>query len=192
MSDRRGVPSPESRAARRTERWVSLDECLARAPGVLHPWLAEPGLLTARVRSACGGRTQFKLLRLAPAPLEAGLAARMEVPDGGCLLREIEFACGGHRWIFAQSVFPDSTVREHPWLRELGDTALGERLLVRHDVSREPLEYCELDAGHALARAAGIGGGDPRPAWARRAVYQLSGFPILVQEVFLSTIGCRD
>jgi chorismate--pyruvate lyase len=189
MHDPRVVPPAEPLASPGTGRWVSLDECLARAPGALHPWLAEPGLLTARVRGACGKRTQFTLLRLAPAPLEAGLASRMAVCDEGCLLREIEFACGGVRWVFAQSVFPDSTVREHPWLAELGGTALGERMLVRHDVSREPLEYCELDHRGALARAASIDGADPTPAWARRAVYQLSGFPILVQEVFLPTIG---
>ena len=187
MRDSREVPPAGHRVPRAAGRWVALDECLRRAPAGLHPWLAEPGLLTARVRRACGERMQFTLLRLESAPLEAGLATRMAVHDAACLVREIEFACDGTRWIFAQSVFPDSTVREHAWLADLGATALGERLLARHDVSREPLEYCELDAGDALAAAAGVTGGEP-PPWARRAVYQLSGSPILVQEVFLPAI----
>jgi chorismate--pyruvate lyase len=177
---------PASEPAGVGDRWVRLDDCLAHAPANLHAWLAEPGLLTARVRRACGDATVFRLLRLERAPLAPELAGRMGVTDGHCLVREIEFACGRARWIFAQSVFPDSTLRSHPWLAELGNAALGESLLGRHDVSREPLEYRELSPADALAAAAGDLG---RPAWARRAVYQLSGAPILVQEVFLPALA---
>lgn len=171
------------------DRWVRLDECLRRAPQGLHPWLAEPGLLTERVVRSCGSATRFSLLRLAPAPLDPGAARRMAVADTGCLLREIEFACGDVRWIFAQSLFPDSTVRQHPWLAELGASALGVSLLGRHDVSREPLEYCGLPCDDELAVAAGSSPVESPTLWARRAVYQLSGAPILVQEVFLPTLG---
>jgi chorismate-pyruvate lyase len=165
--------------------WACLDECLDRAPSVLHPWLAEPGLLTALVRRACGCETQFRLLRVERSPLSATLAHRMGVADTGCLVREIEFACGDTRWVFAQSVFPDSTLLLHPWLAELGNVALGESLLGRPDVSRQPLEYREIAVDEELAVAAG---GLDRPAWARRAVYRLSVAPILVQEVFLPAL----
>jgi len=109
----------------------------------------------------------------------------MGVADTGCVVREIEFACGDTRWIFAQSVFPDSTVRHHPWLAELGNVALGESLLGQKDVSRQPLEYREIATDEALAVAAG---GLDCPTWARRAVYRLSMAPILVQEVFLPAL----
>jgi len=164
---------------------MRLDECLDRAPEALHPWLAEPGLLTALVRRACGCETQFRLLRVERSPLSATLAHRMGVGDAGCLLREIEFSCGSARWVFAQSVFPDSTVRQHPWLAELGNVALGESLLGQPEVSRQPLEYREIAADEELAVAAG---GLDGPAWARRAVYQLSMAPIMVQEVFLPAL----
>ena len=176
---------PASAHAGAGDRWVRLDDCLADAPPVLHAWLAEPGLLTARVRRTCGDETVFRLLRLERSPLAAGLAHRMGVTDVNCLVREIEFACGRTRWIFAQSVFPDSTLSLHPWLAELGNAALGESLLGRHDVSREPLEYRELSGTEPLALAAG---GIDDHAWARRAVYRLSGAPILVQEVFLPAL----
>lgn len=169
--------------------WVRLDDCLRRAPAGLHPWLAEPGLLTERVRRACGEATRFTLLRLESAGLDPAAARRMGVGDTACLLREIEFSCGDARWIFAQSLFPDSTVRQHPWLGELGSSALGVSLLGRHDVSREPLEYCGLTSGNSLAIAAAASPGDSGALWARRAVYQLSGAPILVQEVFLPALG---
>jgi len=166
--------------------WVPLEACAARAPAGLLPWLAEPGLLTARVRAAGGAATRFRMLRLEPAPLPESLKLRLDVGEGGGLVREIEFACGGERWIFAQSVFPDSTLARYPWLRELGESPLGEALRRVADTVREPLEYAELPADHELARAAQPQGGGS--LWARRAVYRLAGAPIIVQEVFLPAL----
>jgi len=175
----------------RDDAWQLLDDCRARVPAVLEPWLTEPGLLTARVRAACGEAARLKLLRLEPAPLDPHLARRLGVDDPACLLREIEFTCGTQRWIYAQSVFPQSTVRQHPWLRELGDNGLGESLSAVADVRREPLEFLEFGASHPLARAAGVDDSSAR-LWARRAVYRLAGWPILVQEVFLPALGRCD
>jgi chorismate--pyruvate lyase len=176
------VPAP---AAGGGDGWQALDECRERVPALLVPWLAEPGLLTARVRAACGAATRLRMLRLEPAPLDLALARRLGVDDVTCLLREIEFTCGTRRWIFAQSVLPQSTVRQHPWLRDLGDRGLGESLNAVADVRREP------PASHPLARAAGAVESSA-PLWARRAVYRLGGWPILVQEVFLPTLGRSD
>jgi chorismate--pyruvate lyase len=94
--------------------------------------------------------------------------------------------------VFAQSVLPQSTVRRHPWLRELGERGLGESLSAVEDVRREPLEYIELPGGHPLARAASREDPASGPLWARRAVYRLGGPPILVQEVFLPGLGRCD
>ena len=178
-------------AAGDDDAWLSLADCRERVPAPLEPWLAEPGLLTARVRAACGAATRLRLLRLEPAPLEPRIARRLGVEDATCMLREIEFTCGARRWIFAQSVFPQSTVRHHPWLRELGDNGLGESLSAVADVRREPLEFLEFGASHPLARAAGVDDSSAR-LWARRAVYRLAGWPILVQEVFLPALGRCD
>jgi chorismate--pyruvate lyase len=143
------------------------------------------------VRAACGPAARLRMIRLEPAPLEPGLARHLGVDDAGCLLREIEFTCGVRRWIFAQSVFPQSTVECHPWLRALGDQGLGEAMAAVAEVRREPLEYLELHSGHPLALAAGA---DPAEGalWARRAIYRLGGRPILVQEVFLPALGRCD
>jgi chorismate lyase len=174
------------------DAWLSLAECEARVPPLLMPWLAEPGLLTSRVRAECGATTRLRLLRLEPAPLDPEVAHRLGLEDTSCLLREIEFTCGSRRWVFAQSVLPQSTVRRHPWLRELGERGLGESLSAVEDVRREPLEYTELPGGHPLARAASRDDPASGPLWARRAVYRLGGPPILVQEVFLPGLGRCD
>jgi len=143
------------------------------------------------VRAACGEAAALRLLRLQAAPLAPHLRRKLGVEDSGCLLREIEISCGATRWIFAQSVFPDSTVQRHPWLGDLGDNGLGESLARVTDKRREPLEYIELAPTHELARAA-LGTAEAgRSLWARRAIYRLSEWPILVQEVFLPGLG-RD
>jgi chorismate--pyruvate lyase len=174
------------------ETWLALADCAERVPALLMPWLAEPGLLTSRVRAQCGASARLRLLRLEPAPLDPAIAHRLGVDDAMCLLREIEFTCGARRWVFAQSVFPESTVRRHPWLRDLGERGLGESLSAVDDVRREPLEYQELRTGHPLARAALPESTDAVSVWARRAVYRLGGPPILVQEVFLPALGRCD
>jgi chorismate--pyruvate lyase len=172
------------------DAWLPFAESRDRVPGALLPWLEEPGLLTARVRAACGAATHLRLLRLEPAPLDPHVARRLGVEDATCLLREIEFTCGTRRWIFAQTVLPQSSVKHHLWLRELGDRALGESLSAVEDVRREPLEYLELHGGHPLAQAAGADAATT--LWARRAVYRLGDWPILVQEVFLPALGRCD
>ncbi len=107
------------------DAWLPLDECRDRVPPALVPWLEEPGLLTARVRATCGAATRLRLLRLEHARMDPDIARRLSVEDDACLLREIEFTCGARRWIFAQTVLPQSSVKHHPWLRELGDNGLG-------------------------------------------------------------------
>jgi chorismate lyase len=189
------MPSPalESSAAvvqaTGADTWAPLSGCERRAPQWLLPWLAEPGLLTARVRAACGEAMSLRMLRLECASLALPLRDRLGVEDTDCLLREVEISCGANRWIFAQSVFPVTTVGRYPWLGELGDNGLGESLARVDDVRRDPLEYAELAPTHTLARAAFGGSGSSSAVWARRAVYRLGGWPILVQEVFLPGLG---
>jgi len=130
----------------------------------------------------------LNLLCVTPAALAPGLASRMNVGDRRCLYREVELWCEGRRWIYARSVFPDSTVRAHPWLAELGGNGLGEALAGVAQVQREPLEYLELEPVHELARAAVPDATRETRLWARRKLYRLAGGPILVQEVFLPAL----
>jgi chorismate--pyruvate lyase len=176
----------------RSSPWTTLDRVEAQVPPALRSWLAEPGLLTARIRDLCGDRMRFHML----APLRAmhlsdELETRLGGRDHGGLLREIEFRCLRVRVVYAQTVLPDSTVRAHPWLRDLGDSPIGESLRrAGGAVQREPLEYAALPPGHELALAASGASPDARGValWARRAIYRLEGLPILVQEVFLPAL----
>jgi chorismate lyase len=136
---------------------------------------------------------RFRMLGpLRAVALSGELRARLDLQDLRCLLREIEFRCDDSRIVYAQTVLPDSTLRAFPWLRELGDSPIGETLRrAGAPLVREPLEYAELEPEHALALAASDASPEAQqdPLWARRAVYRLGGRPILVQEVFLPALS---
>jgi chorismate--pyruvate lyase len=172
--------------------WQSLQRVEQVAPAGLRSWLAEPGLLTARIRALCGERMRFRMLGpLRRARLSDELQARLDVLDRRCLLREIEFRCDAERLVFAQTVLPESTVAAYPWLRELGDSPIGESLRqAQTPVEREPLECAALPPQHPLALAASDDSPDAQQLdlWARRALYRLGGRAILVQEVFLPAL----
>lgn len=183
---------PARASAGPSSPWATLDRVELHAPAALRSWLAEPGLLTARIRALCGERMRFRLLGpLRSTRLYDELQVRLDLYGERCLLREIEFCCLGERVVYAQTVLPESTVRAHPWLRELGDSPIGESLRrAGESLEREPLEYAALPPDHALSLAASDASPDAQRAtlWARRAVYRLAGRPILVQEVFLPAL----
>jgi chorismate--pyruvate lyase len=169
--------------------WRPVADCAELAPVALRPWLSEPGLLTARVRATCGDGAELRMLRLSPVGMTQEWRTALGVDDQRCLLREIEFRCHGRRWIYAASVFPDSTVSRHPWLAQLGHSGLGESMSGVADVVRGALECAELPPEDGLVRAASEGVGHRGPLWARRAVYRIGEHPILVQELFLPDLG---
>ena len=63
--------------------WSPLATIETLAPAGLLSWLAEPGLLTARVRDLCGERMRFRMLGpLREAELPTELRSRLGVDDG--------------------------------------------------------------------------------------------------------------
>lgn len=173
-------------------QWAPFERVERHAAPALRSWLAEPGLLTARIRALCGDRMRFRMLGpLRSVRLSEEIQARLGQFDERGLLREIEFCCSRERVLYAQTVLPDSTLQRYPWLRDLGDSPIGESLRQASEpLEREPLEYAALPPDSALALAASDATPEAQQAtlWARRAVYRLGGQPILVQEVFLPAL----
>ena len=149
-------------------------------------WLAEPGLLTERLRSCCSGKQGLTVVSEREAPLAMAESAVLQAPGNAAFVREIELTCDGRPWIFAQSLIPRATLARHGWLSTLGDAALGERLAAVPDIRRGPLEFTRLTPGAALFhRALREGAEPPAELWARRSWFAIDGNRLLVQEVFL-------
>ncbi len=156
----------------------------------LRSWLIGKGLITLRMRGACGERFGLRLVDLWTGLLGAAHKSGLRAHDSAGLFRETELRCGDQVWVFAQTVIPDSTLCMHPWLAELGDSSLGETLNELSGVERSAYEYAWLPAAHALGARA-LREADLRPAglWARRSRVQLRGAPLLAHEVFLPAAG---
>jgi chorismate--pyruvate lyase len=188
------MPLPKPTAADSTTQWLPAERLgQLDVDPPLRPWLIGQGLLTRRIKEACGPRFGLRLVHLWTGLLSPALQSSLRVSDAAGLFREVELCCGGHPWVFAQTVVPDSTLSLHPWLAELGESSLGETLDELTGVERSAYEYALLDAtdtlgGRALHDPAAASAG----LWARRSRIRLRGAPLLVQEVFLRTMGRRD
>ncbi len=156
----------------------------------LRPWLIGNGLLTTRLKAACGERFELRQTDQWTGLLADEHKRYLPSGDGAGLFREVEMRCNGHIWVFAQTIMPDGTLSAHPWLAELGDSALGETLSDLSGVQRSAYEFAWLPAAATLAsRALRAAHPQPRGLWARRSRICLRGAPLLVQELFLPAMG---
>ena len=157
---------------------------------LLRPWLIGKGLLTQRLKVLCGARFSLRLVEQRTDLLDEAHKRGLGVRDGAGLFREVEMFCDERVWVFAETIMPDSTLSAHPWLAELGDSALGETLSDLSGLQRSSYEYAWLPGADALcARALRATDVKPPGAWARRSKLSLRGAPVLVQELFLPAMG---
>ena len=154
------------------------------------PWLIDQGSLTKRIQIRCNAFSvqHVRIKRGKPCLDEAalvGLPSRQQA-----ILREVYLYCGDQPVVFAHSVLPHSSLCG-PWqaLSRLGNKPLGATLFSNPVVKRTPLEYKKLGPRHELyRRACRMLNTTPPFLWARRSVFSLRGYPILVTEVFLPKI----
>ena len=156
----------------------------------VRPWLIGKGLLTLRLKAVCHERFALKVVDQWTGLLGPAHKSALRSSDNAGLFRDVEMFCGEQVWVFAQTVMPDSTLCAHPWLAELGDSALGETLSDLSGIERSAYEYAWLPVQEAVTARA-LRDADIKPAglWARRSRVWLRGAPLLMQELFLPAIG---
>ena len=156
----------------------------------VRPWLIGKGLITLRMKAVCGERFALRLVDQWTGLLNAAHKSALRVPDNAGLFRDVEMCCGEQVWMFAQTIIPDSTLCAHPWLAELGDSALGETLSDLSGVERSSYEYAWLPVEEPVtARALRDAEIKPAGLWARRSRVALRSAPMLMQELFLPAMG---
>jgi chorismate--pyruvate lyase len=148
------------------------------------------GLLTLRMKAVCGERFALRLVDQWTGLLTAAHKSALRIPDDAGLFRDVEMCCGEQVWVFAQTIMPDSTLCAHPWLAELGDSALGETLSDLSGLERSSYEYAWLPVEEPVTARA-LRDADVKPAglWARRWRVSLRSAPLLLQELFLPALG---
>jgi len=156
----------------------------------VRPWLIGKGLLSLRMKAVCGGHFALKLVDQWTGLLSAAHKSALRTADNAGLFRDVEMSRDGTVWVFAQTIMPDSTLCAHPWLAELGDSALGETLSDLSGIERSSYEYAWLPVEQAVtARALRDAEIKPTGLWARRSRVSLRNAPLLMQELFLPAVG---
>jgi len=156
----------------------------------LRPWLIGKGLLTQRLRNVCGARFSVRVVDHWTGLLNGSHNAALRVADNAGLFCDTEMLCDDQVWVFSQCVIPDSTLSAHPWLAELGDSALDETLDDLSGVERGAHEYAWLQRSDSMtARALRDAQIKPEGLWARRTRVALRHAPMLVHELFLPAFG---
>jgi chorismate--pyruvate lyase len=156
----------------------------------LRSWLIGKGLLTLRMRAVCHERYHLRQVDQWTGLLDAAYKSALRSGDNAALFRDVELCRGDQVWVFEQTVMPDSTLCAHPWLAELGESALGETLSDLSGVERSSYEYAWLPVEEAVtARALRDAEVKPAGLWARRSRLSLRNAPLLIQELFLPAMG---
>jgi chorismate-pyruvate lyase len=162
------------------ETWETEPEFEGQQPNdIVLSWLNEAGLLTARMRAECAHDFRLEVVH------------DMH-PDSsqGELHRQVILWCGDEPSVFAETSIPLTTANAHPWLRELGDEPLGERLQSQPDVSRSLFVYRIFDSKQLPAHLAIS---SDEELWARRSDFYIGEDLLTVTEIFLpGVIHCGN
>jgi chorismate--pyruvate lyase len=151
-----------------------------RPDAVLHGWLKESGLLTVRLRQLCDEGFRLEVL-------DANSNATQSAETG--IHRTVMLHCGDNPCIYAETTIPAATAIRHPWLKELGDEPLGERLQSQPDVQRSEFRFALLSAGNLPDDLTiDMADNSTSPLWARQSDFQLGNTSLTVTEVFLPGI----
>ncbi|MDX1676694.1 chorismate--pyruvate lyase family protein [Arsukibacterium sp.] len=153
----------------------------ATLPPLLMAWLLESGSLTARLKSRAN---DFQLQILQQQQLDVPVFLQPLLPGvrvAQC--REVVMSCNKLPSVYAQSWLPLSTLAALQPLAELGEQPLGEVIFQQQNRVRSTLEVARVQLQQPLAVTVASG-----EYWARRSVFTVAGYPLLVAEVFLDGV----
>lgn len=157
-------------------------------PDPLHPWLTDPGSLTARIAARCK-RVSVRVLAQHMATPHADEATILGTRRGERVwLREVLLLADGRPVVYARSLMP----RERGWrlFGTIGSRPLGHALFADPRVSRGHLTARRLDMrDRRYHRAVAVAEAAQGTAlWARRSLFTRNAGRLLVCEVFLASI----
>lgn len=178
----------------RTEpRWLPLTRVpRTQVPAKYLPWLLDSASLTQRLIELCAGEFRVQVLSQGwVRPLRNESRALGLRRPGRALVRQVHLLCAGAPWVFARTVIPRATLTgPRRRLAHLRARSLGAVLFSDPSMRRDEVEIARLTPADGLFAAATQSLKTPPEAvWGRRAVFRLSGRPLLVSEFFLPPIA---
>jgi len=166
-----------------------------RIPPALVAWLLDAGSLTDRLKRACRGRFEVRVVEEGWRRPRLDEARALGMRHGMVgWVRQVQLLCNGVPWVFARTIIPVTTLSgAQRRLAHLGNRPLGAFLFADPGMQRSPMEVAAIREGQAMFGLATEGlKRKPAVIWGRRSVFRVGDKPLLVTEVFLPAIGtCR-
>jgi len=172
-----------------TVHWLSLDEARSMMPTSKYEHLANNGSLTRRIRNACAGYFEVKLIKQFTRPALAGerdilnLSAHTRV-----ISRQVFLSCDHQPFIYAHTLIGLTSGNRvlTDRIELLGEHSLGSILF------RDPLAN-KLSMHLALIPGSNAFFADARPTtqqqldkiWVRRSLYDYQGCQLIVFEAYI-------
>lgn len=139
-------------------------------------WVLDSGSLTQRLKNLTNDPKAFsvQLNRIEFTRASLSEARALNIPfREQVYVREVTLMLRGEPVVVARSVIPRSTLTGYErQLMRLGNKPLGEFLFNHKHMKRHAIECKQGQVSN-------------QKAWARRSVFELSGKPLMVSEVFL-------
>lgn len=170
----------------RYERWMR-----SRIPPGLVPWLRDSGSLTDRLKKACDGCFEVRVMDEGWQRPRLDEACALGMPGGRIgWVRQVQLLCNGTPWVFARTVVPVTTLSgAQRRLAHLGNRPLGAFLFADPGMQRGVVELACIRKGQAMFSEAGTGlKRKPVVIWGRRSVFRVGDKPLLVAELFLPAV----
>jgi len=163
----------------------------------LTSWLFDEKSLTKRLQ-AHSNHFEVKVLREGSAqvsPHERQLFSNDLFTENAAInSREVLLICDGQPQVYARTLIPPATLAHaENLLTTLGNASLGSVLFHADNMQRQAIETTSFAADSSMmAFANQLHLTCQSPLWARRSIFTLDGYPLMVSEVFLPNSYAYD
>ena len=174
-----------------TYDWTPIEQCKARIPSSIWPWIADKQSMTQAMRRAAGSIGVILLAQQWARPMKDEVDYLNLDYDQYVLAREVYMHKDKINWIYGRVIMPRSlfTGQYRYLLKELDTRPIGDLLYKTPGVKREEIEAKELIPEDKLfLQAMQQHDGEYDSLWARRAKFYLFDNVLSVTEVVFPEI----
>jgi chorismate--pyruvate lyase len=154
----------------------------------MYNWLVKVSSITKSVKQLCE-EFHVDLMSQDLGKAYSDEQQLLNINETDSLIRQVHLNGDGVAWSYGRVIVPHDTYQHFKTeFDTLGNRSIGEVLLHSNPSTiREPLEYARVTKGSNLFNLAVAGLEEPveQDLWARRSIFSIDGYKLLVVEVYL-------
>lgn len=171
--------------------WVKDPALLGmRPPPLVLEWLTKPYILSQALRRICQTLSVKVIKQCFMEAFEDEYDVLQTNASTLPLIRQVFLEGDGVLLTYGRVVIPKTTYEQYfSQFESLNNNLIGETLLYKNpDATRGAFEYACVNSSHPIAKEVIAFFTDVEFLWARRSIFSLKSYPLLVTELFLPTL----